>query len=106
MHAKLKYWAGDHMSYLDALYALLKKCKAKGRLAKGDDTILAMWQERGARICLIIASQLMEMKVVPSKHYSKFTNLTQMKRISQQQLDYWSRYVKRGLNIPPNSDRQ
>jgi trafficking protein particle complex subunit 12 len=63
MHARLKYWAGDHMGYLDSLYALLKKCRTKARLAKSDASSMAMWKERGARICLIIASQLVEMKV-------------------------------------------
>ncbi|KAJ7782029.1 hypothetical protein DFH07DRAFT_728648 [Mycena maculata] len=62
MHARLKYWTGDHMAYLDALYALLHKCKTRSRRAKGEPTAVAMWKERGARICLILASQLMEMK--------------------------------------------
>jgi hypothetical protein len=63
MQARLKYWAGDHMAYLDALSALLGKCRKKARMAKGDAATASMWQERGARICLIIASQLVEMKV-------------------------------------------
>ncbi|KAL0575186.1 hypothetical protein V5O48_006780 [Marasmius crinis-equi] len=63
MQARLKYWAGDHMAYLDELNFLLKKCKTKARNTKTDATTVAMWKERGARICLIIASQLMEMKV-------------------------------------------
>lgn len=87
IHARLKYWAGDHMGYLDALYALLHKCKTKARQAGRQATALAasrasagvvskpaegtdasamttvMWKERGARICLIMASQLMEMNV-------------------------------------------
>ena len=63
IHARLKYWAGDHMAHLDALNALLRKCRTKARLAKSDAASVAMWQERGARICLIIASQLTEMKV-------------------------------------------
>ncbi|KAK7061051.1 hypothetical protein VNI00_000786 [Paramarasmius palmivorus] len=62
MYTRLKYWAGDHMSYLDSLYELLKKCRTKARTTASDDTTVAMWKERGARICLIIASQLMEMK--------------------------------------------
>ncbi|KAF7356537.1 Trafficking protein particle complex subunit 12 [Mycena venus] len=62
MHARLKYWAGDHMGYVDALYALLRKCKVRSRRAQGEPTAVAMWKERGARICLIIASQFMEMK--------------------------------------------
>lgn len=51
------------MGYLDALNALLKKCRTKARMAKKDEVGRAMWQERGARVCLIIASQLIEMKV-------------------------------------------
>ncbi|KAF8630143.1 hypothetical protein AX15_003096 [Amanita polypyramis BW_CC] len=82
MHARLKYWAGDHMGYLDVLYALFHKCKLKVRQAKREAAALAisrggagisskvpggsmvaaaMWKERAARISLIIASQLMEM---------------------------------------------
>lgn len=64
MHARLKYWAGDPMGYLDVLYALLKKCKlqAKNSKAEGDESSLSMWLERAARMCLIIASQMIEMK--------------------------------------------
>jgi len=69
MQARLKYWAGDHMAYLDALSALLRKCRTKARLAKGDTATMAMWQERGARVCLIIASQLVEMKVFLSPRF-------------------------------------
>jgi len=63
MQTRLKYWAGDHMGYLDALNALLKKCRVKCRLAGGDQAQVPMWKERGARVCLIIASQMVEMKV-------------------------------------------
>ncbi|THV02479.1 hypothetical protein K435DRAFT_817676 [Dendrothele bispora CBS 962.96] len=62
MQARLKYWAGDHIGYLDALNLLLKKCRSKAR-SSSDDVNVGMWKERGARLCLIIASQLMEMKV-------------------------------------------
>ncbi|KAI0343024.1 hypothetical protein BDW22DRAFT_1393758 [Trametopsis cervina] len=64
LHAKTKYWAGDHMGYLDALVALLTLSKRKAREAskKKDATTNGMWKERGARLCLIIASQLIEMK--------------------------------------------
>ncbi|KAL4259902.1 Trafficking protein particle complex subunit 12 [Pleurotus pulmonarius] len=61
MQARLKYWTGDHMSYLDALNVLLQKCRISARGAK-DDITVSMWKERGARMCLIIASQLVEMK--------------------------------------------
>ena len=64
MQTRLKYWSGDHMGYLDALNALLNKCRTKARsAASGDVTTIPMWKERGARICLIIASQMVEMKV-------------------------------------------
>jgi hypothetical protein len=65
MHTRLHYWAGDHMSYLDSLCLLLRKCKSKSRISgkKDDDASVAMWKERGSRISLIIASQLIEMKV-------------------------------------------
>lgn len=68
MHARLKYWAGDHMGYVDALHALLAKCRTQCRAASarggpraGDE--VPMWKERAARVCLILASQLVEMKV-------------------------------------------
>lgn len=51
------------MGFLDGLIAILKKCKSKAREAKTDITTATMWKERGSRICLIIASQLIEMKV-------------------------------------------
>ncbi|KAF5361976.1 hypothetical protein D9756_002342 [Leucocoprinus leucothites] len=69
MYARIKYWSGDHMGYLDALSALLRKCKRKAReaatIAKTESEaqeIKDMWKERGARISLILASQLVEMK--------------------------------------------
>ncbi|THG97246.1 hypothetical protein EW026_g4723 [Hermanssonia centrifuga] len=64
LEAKTKYWAGDHMGYLDALVALLKRCKEKSKMygRKKDPSNVAMWKERGARVCLIVASQLIEMK--------------------------------------------
>lgn len=63
MQTRLKYWAGDHMGYLDALSALLKKCRTKCRQSGDDATLVPMWKERGARVCLILASQMVEMKV-------------------------------------------
>ncbi|TDL23637.1 hypothetical protein BD410DRAFT_720445 [Rickenella mellea] len=61
MRARCVYWAGDHMGYLDTLSALLRRCKLNARKA-ADDSEASMWKERGARMCLIIASQLVEMK--------------------------------------------
>lgn len=63
MQARLKYWAGDHMAYLDALSALLKKCRTQCRQAGGDATLVPMWKERGARVALILATQMVEMQV-------------------------------------------
>jgi hypothetical protein len=70
MYARVKYWSGDHMGYLDALSALLRKCKRKAReaaMVTKDEAeaqeIKEMWKERGARVSLILASQLVEMNV-------------------------------------------
>lgn len=65
MQTRLKYWAGDHMGYLDSLAALLRKCKVSARAGAStkDSTTSAMWKERGARVVLIMASQMVEMKV-------------------------------------------
>ncbi|KZT21559.1 hypothetical protein NEOLEDRAFT_1073338 [Neolentinus lepideus HHB14362 ss-1] len=71
LHARGKYWAGDHMGYLDALWALVRKCRKKAKEAgkkkskkSGVDTNAEreMWVERGSRVVLIIASELIEMK--------------------------------------------
>ncbi|KAI6041301.1 hypothetical protein EDC04DRAFT_2565901 [Pisolithus marmoratus] len=71
LRARVHYWAGDARGYIDALAGLLAGCKAKAR-AEGkieSDGALAtaeanfsMWLERSARVCLMIASQLVEMK--------------------------------------------
>ncbi|KAL4248106.1 hypothetical protein ABKN59_007783 [Abortiporus biennis] len=67
LRARVKYWAGDFMGYLDELSALVKRCQkmsrkvTKGKKAR-DEAVVAMWKERGARVCLIMASQLIEMK--------------------------------------------
>lgn len=70
MYARVKYWSGDHMGYLDALSALLRKCKRKTKEASAITQVESevqemkdMWKERGARVSLILASQLVEMKV-------------------------------------------
>lgn len=63
MQTRLKYWAGDHMGYLDALAALLRKCKVNAKQGKSDGSAMSMWKERGSRVALIIASQMVEMKV-------------------------------------------
>ncbi|KAJ2934848.1 hypothetical protein H1R20_g2259, partial [Candolleomyces eurysporus] len=62
MQTRLKYWAGDHMGHLDALAALLRKCKVNAKQGKSDGGVMSMWKERGSRIALIMASQMVEMK--------------------------------------------
>ncbi|KIJ55357.1 hypothetical protein M422DRAFT_220011 [Sphaerobolus stellatus SS14] len=61
IYARLRYWAGDHLGYLDALMALLSKCKRKARESQ-DALTPTTWKERGTRVSLTIASQLIEMK--------------------------------------------
>jgi hypothetical protein len=51
------------MGYLDALAALLRKCKVNAKQGKTDGSVMSMWKERGARVALIIATQMAEMKV-------------------------------------------
>lgn len=64
LRARVKYWSGDPLGYLDALGALLRKCKRKARAARGERGAgdRQMWMERGARVSLIVASQFIEMK--------------------------------------------
>ncbi|KIY49499.1 hypothetical protein FISHEDRAFT_41576 [Fistulina hepatica ATCC 64428] len=64
MFTRVKYWQGDNTGYLDALTVLLNRCKAKSRAAKNDSATVTMWKERGARILIIMASQLVEMREV------------------------------------------
>ena len=66
LRARVKYWSGDPLGYLDALGALLRKCKRKARAARGERGAgdRQMWMERGARASLIVASQFIEMKVI------------------------------------------
>ena len=89
LKAKVKYWSGDQMAYVDELTRLIMRCKVMSRKActgltvkvgttgvgasagegKGkkvkarDEVAIDMWKERGTRVCLILASQLIEMKV-------------------------------------------
>ncbi|OCB86453.1 hypothetical protein A7U60_g6575 [Sanghuangporus baumii] len=68
LRARCAYWAGDHLGYLDDVSALLHRCRVRARQAGmpmagelGRDE-RAMWMERGGRMALIVASQLVEMK--------------------------------------------
>ena len=61
LNARIRYWSGDHVGHLDALNALLRKCRARASSGASGDR--SMWTERSARLRLIIASQLIEMKV-------------------------------------------
>lgn len=64
--ARTTYYAKDAYEYLDQLAALRKTC-VKGALdaarseVSNDD--VELWKERGSRIGLLIASQLLEMQV-------------------------------------------
>jgi len=60
---RLPLWANDPLGYLDSLHILLSKCKRNVRDAK-DPAVVDTWQERCARLTLIIASQLIETKVI------------------------------------------
>ena len=62
---RLFLWGNDPLSYLDALYALLAKCKRNVRDAV-EPALAETWDERCARITLILASQLIDMKVTMS----------------------------------------
>ena len=33
LHARLKYWAGDFVGYLDTMYGMVKKCKLMAKVA-------------------------------------------------------------------------
>ncbi|KAI5999313.1 hypothetical protein F5J12DRAFT_724507, partial [Pisolithus orientalis] len=59
LRARVHYWAGDVRGYIDALAGLLAGCKAK---ARAEEANFSMWLERSARVCLMIASQLVEIK--------------------------------------------
>jgi len=61
LQARSTYWSGDPFGYLDDVSILHRRCKLKARAAK-NLTDAEMWKERGARMCLILASQLAEMK--------------------------------------------
>lgn len=65
MYARLKYWGGDALGYVDALGALVRKCRRRARMARGErgKADRQMWMERAARVALIAASQFIEMKV-------------------------------------------
>ncbi|KIM66001.1 hypothetical protein SCLCIDRAFT_111592 [Scleroderma citrinum Foug A] len=62
LRARVRYWAGDVKGYIDALAGLLVGCKAKARAEGKEEANLSMWLERAARVCLMLASQLVEMK--------------------------------------------
>ncbi|KAH7890846.1 hypothetical protein F5I97DRAFT_1800098 [Phlebopus sp. FC_14] len=61
-HARVHYWTGDTLGYVDALSGILGTCKERARILAIAEANLSMWLERTARVCLILASQLVEMK--------------------------------------------
>ncbi|KAI0305862.1 hypothetical protein B0F90DRAFT_1873301 [Multifurca ochricompacta] len=80
IQARVKYWAGDHYGYADALGALLRRCKRRARSARITDADRQMWIERGARVGLIAASQFIE-----TKDFAAATALLEPLVIQQQQ---------------------
>ncbi|TRM65609.1 hypothetical protein BD626DRAFT_221310 [Schizophyllum amplum] len=78
MRARLRYWGGDPAGYIDALAGLLAKCKVKARATpKRDEATIGMWKERGARVALILASQMAE-----TKDYTAATRLLEPLAVS------------------------
>ncbi|EJD47971.1 hypothetical protein AURDEDRAFT_113238, partial [Auricularia subglabra TFB-10046 SS5] len=62
MHARLKYWSANPLGYMDDLNALLRSCKVKSKNPNASPDDVEMWKERAARLCLMLATQLIEMK--------------------------------------------
>lgn len=60
--ARTSYFVKDNYEYLDQLMALRKKCLNKSKNAT-DEGKKEEWKERGVRIGLLIATQLIEMQV-------------------------------------------
>ena len=63
LRARCTYWTGDPIGYLDDLRALLRRCRIRSRKARNPSD-QSMWKERGARMVLCMASELVELKVV------------------------------------------
>ena len=72
LRARCAYWAGDPLGYLDDVAALLRRCRVRAREEgkneeEGENERSvgrrAVWKERAARMALVAASQLVEMKV-------------------------------------------
>lgn len=65
--ARCAYWSGDHVGYLDEVVGLMRKCRMRARNVVGSgeekEREKSMWVERGARMALIVATQLVEMNV-------------------------------------------
>ena len=76
--ARCAYWAGDAVGYLDEVVALMRLCQTRARSCfirpeegkkvkkekeEEKERERSMWVERGARMSLIVASQLVEMMV-------------------------------------------
>lgn len=76
MWIRIRCWSGEHQLYLEELAGLAGMCRRRARAVTkivGNDNKkkdqgavereVAMWKERGARVGLMMASQLIEMKV-------------------------------------------
>ena len=72
LRARCAYWAGEPLGYWDDVGVLMGRCRRRaregekgkgGQGGQGGQGEKAMWMERGARMALVAASQLVEMKV-------------------------------------------
>lgn len=66
--ARTSYFVKDSYDYLDQLMALRKKCTSKAK-SSTDENHREDWKEKGVRIGLLIATQLIEMQV---RHFPAF----------------------------------
>jgi len=63
--ARLRYWAEDHIGYVDSLMEIFKRCKRNAKFTLNRDGKVAadQWLDKAARVSMVLASQLTEMKV-------------------------------------------
>lgn len=62
--ARLRYWANDQLGYIDALMHIIKRCRymAKRSHERAGISTSAKWLDKAARVSVVLASQLVEMK--------------------------------------------
>ncbi|PVG01913.1 hypothetical protein CPB86DRAFT_25683 [Serendipita vermifera] len=61
--ARLRYWTNDHTKYVDELMQIVKRCRAQAqKYNQQDEERTHKWLDRAARVSVVLASQLVEMK--------------------------------------------